>query len=73
MDDLLLEVRKAREAYAREFNFDLQAIHRDLKAAEKLGGRKVVSLSRRRPFFANLTDAPALPAEQNGSLDSNGK
>src|SRR5579862_5717538 len=29
MDDILIEVRKAREAYAKEFGFDLQAIHRD--------------------------------------------
>ncbi len=65
MDDLLLEVRKAREAYAREFNFDLQAIHRDLKAAEKVGGRKVVSLPPRRPFLANVTVVPTLLTEQN--------
>jgi hypothetical protein len=31
MDDVLLEVRKIREAYAKQFAYDLPAIHRDLK------------------------------------------
>ena len=49
MDDLVLEVRKIREAYAKQFGYDLQAIHRDLKEQEKISGRKIVSLAPRRP------------------------
>ena len=49
MDDILVEVRKAREAYAKEFGYDLQAIHRDLKAQEQASGRRIVSLPPRRP------------------------
>lgn len=49
MDDILLEVRKAREAYAKEFGYDLQAIHRDLNAQEQASGRRIVSLPPRRP------------------------
>jgi hypothetical protein len=49
VDDILLEVRKAREAYAKEFGYDLQAIHRDLKAQEQSSGRRIVSLPSRRP------------------------
>ena len=49
MDDILLEVRKARDAYAKEFGYDLQAIHRDLKAQEQASGRRIVSLPPRRP------------------------
>jgi hypothetical protein len=49
MDNVLQEVRKAREAYAQQFGFDLAAIHRDLKTQEQTGGRKVVSLPPRRP------------------------
>lgn len=49
MDDLVREVRKVREAYAQQFGYDLQAIHRDLKAQEQAGGRQVVSLPPRRP------------------------
>jgi hypothetical protein len=49
VDDILLDVRKAREAYAKEFGYDLQAIHCDLKAQEQASGRRVVSLPSRRP------------------------
>ncbi len=40
MDDILREVRKAREAYAKKFGYDLQAIHSDLKAREQASGRR---------------------------------
>jgi hypothetical protein len=49
MDDLAREVREIREAYAKQFGYDLEAIHRDLKAQEQASGRKVVSLPPRRP------------------------
>lgn len=49
MDDVVLDVRKVREAYARRFAFDLRAIHNDLKKQELAGGRRVVSLPPRRP------------------------
>ena len=49
MDDVLLEVRKVREAYAQQFDYNLQAIHRDLKEQEQASGRRIVSLPPRRP------------------------
>lgn len=49
MDDVLYEVRKVREDYAKQFNYDLSAIHRDLKEQEKAGGRRLVSLPPRQP------------------------
>jgi len=48
-DPIVEEVRKAREAYAARFNFDLEAIYADLKAKEREGGRKHVSRPPRRP------------------------
>jgi hypothetical protein len=48
VDDLVREVRKVREAYAKQFGYDLEAIHRDLKALEQAGGRRVVSLPPRQ-------------------------
>ena len=42
-DPIVEEVRRAREAYAARFNYDLRAIYRDLKEKEKRSGRKVVS------------------------------
>lgn len=49
MDDILFEVRQIREAYAKQFGYDLRAIHRDLKAQEQVSGRQVVSLPPRQP------------------------
>jgi hypothetical protein len=52
MDDIIREIREFREAYAKQFDYDLNAIHRDLKAQEaqeQSSGRKVVSLPPRRP------------------------
>ena len=48
-DEIVEEVRAAREAYARQFNFDLDAICEDLRAKEEAGGRTVVSLPHRKP------------------------
>ncbi len=46
MDDPIVdEVRKARDEYARQFNYDLNAICRDLKKHQDAGGRRVVSFA----------------------------
>ena len=42
-DPIVDEVRRARDAYAARFNYDLRAIYRDLKDQEQRSGRKVVS------------------------------
>jgi hypothetical protein len=34
-DPIVEEVRRARDAYAKRFNYDLDAIYRDLKAKER--------------------------------------
>jgi hypothetical protein len=49
VDDLLREIRQVREEYAKQFGYDLQAIHQDLKQQEQASGRKIVSLPPRRP------------------------
>ena len=47
-DPIVDEVRAHREEYARRFNFDLDAIHRDLKAQEQASGKKLVRLPPKR-------------------------
>jgi hypothetical protein len=47
-DPIVEEVRKARQNHAAQFGYDLRAIFNDLKATEKLEGRKVVSLPPKR-------------------------
>ena len=34
-DPIVMEVRQVRETHAAQFNFDLRAIYRDLKAQEE--------------------------------------
>lgn len=47
-DEIVEEIHQIREAYAKSFNYDLDAIFEDLRKKEAASGREVVSLSRRR-------------------------
>lgn len=42
-DEIIEEIHKYREAYARKFNYDLDLIFKDLKRKEAESGRKYVS------------------------------
>jgi hypothetical protein len=42
-DPIVDEVRRARDAHAARFNYDLDAIFKDLKEEEKRSGRNFVS------------------------------
>ena len=55
-DEIVEEVRANREAYAAQFNFDLQAIFEDLKKREQTHPERLAKLRppSRRPF--RLTD-----------------
>ncbi len=48
-DPIVEEVRKIRDAYAKSFNYDLDAICRDLQEKQRLGKRRVISLLPKRP------------------------
>ena len=41
-DPIVEEVRRVRDAHAARFNYDLDAIFRDIKEREKQGGLKFV-------------------------------
>ena len=47
-DEIVEEIHQIREAYAKSFNYDLEAIFEDLRKKEAESGRDVVSLSRKR-------------------------
>jgi hypothetical protein len=51
-DDIVQQVRQAREDYCRQFGFDLSAIVRDLRMREKASGRRIVVLDPRKPRLA---------------------
>jgi hypothetical protein len=48
IDSIVAEVRRAREAYVKQFNYDVQAMWRDLKARQHKSGRRVVALIPKR-------------------------
>lgn len=47
-DPIVAEVREVRDRHAARFNYDLDAIYRDLKEREKTSGRSYVSYQPRR-------------------------
>ncbi len=46
-DSIIAEVRQARDALAKRFNYDLRAIIQDARERQAAGGRKVVSFPPR--------------------------
>ena len=52
-DPIVDEIRRIREAQAAKFNFDLDAIFRDLKLKERRSDRPIVHLKPKR-----IEDAP---------------
>ena len=46
-DEIVEEIHRIREEYAKSFDYDLDAIFADLRKKEAESGRKVVSLSRK--------------------------
>jgi hypothetical protein len=53
-DKIVEEVRKVRDEYAAEFNYDLEAIYKDIKEQEKQSQRKVVSLPPKKPELVTV-------------------
>ena len=47
-DPIVEEVRRVREAHAARFNYDLDAIVRDLREQQKNSGRTYITLPPRR-------------------------
>lgn len=44
-DDIVEEIHRVREAYARSLNDDLDVIFEDLRQREAISGREVVNLA----------------------------
>lgn len=48
IDNIVEEVRQAREAYAKKFNYDVYAMWRDLKKRQQNNSLQRISLSPKR-------------------------
>lgn len=46
-DEIVEEIHRVREEYAKSFNYDLDAIFADLRKKETESGREVVNLLRK--------------------------
>jgi len=46
-DEIVEEIHRIREEYAKSFNYDLNAIFTDLRKKQEESGREVVTLSRK--------------------------
>ena len=57
-DPIVEEVRKVRDAHAARFNYDLDAIFRDIKEQEKKSGRTFVSFAPRKLLEPNQALQP---------------
>lgn len=63
IDNIVAEVRQAREAYAKQFNYDVHAMWRDLKKRQQKNGLQGISLSPKRIKPVPLKP----PAQEHGS------
>ena len=54
-DEIVEEVRKVRDEYAAQFDYDLEAIFKDVKRQEEKSDREVVSRPPKKPELQELT------------------
>lgn len=69
-DPIVEEVRRVRDAHAARFNYDLDALFRDIKEREKKSGHKFIS-GVSRPALPNPALPPtrvAAPAPENSQV-----
>jgi hypothetical protein len=62
-DDIIREVRSAREEYARSHGFSIRAMIADLAARDAAGDWPVVSLAAQRPQTSGMSTPARQPAE----------
>ena len=60
-DTIVAEVRRAREALASQFNYDLRAMIQAARERQRTGGRKVVSFPPSRWPQTNANEVHATP------------
>ena len=54
-DEIIEEIHKHREEYAKSFNYDLNAILRDLKSKQNAHPEKIIKLPIKRKFGQQLS------------------
>jgi hypothetical protein len=67
-DPIVDEVRRVRDAHASRFDYDLDAIFRDIKDREKTSGRNFVSFPSRRVDSPQASQPVADATRRTGAL-----
>ncbi|MDB9424513.1 hypothetical protein PN437_06240 [Microcystis aeruginosa CS-564/01] len=57
-DEIVEEIHRIREEYAKSFNYDLDAIFADLRKKQAESGREVVTLSRKPSLAKRWSGRP---------------
>lgn len=70
-DDVVRQVREAREAYAQSFGYDLKAMVADLRNQDAKGDRTVVRLAPRRPSGTTVLRVEPDPAIRQARPNAN--
>ena len=73
IDPIVAEVRQAREAYAKQFNYDIYAMGRDLQERQQKSGRTVVALPPKRLAPSESDTAIQRREAPNKRLQGDGK
>jgi hypothetical protein len=72
-DPIVDEVRQVRDAHAARFDYDLDAIFRDIKDQEKRSGLKFVGgVARGRPNQSLQPTGPAIAVSDNSQFPQAG-
>ena len=71
-DSIVAEVRKVREDYAAQYNFDLQALCRALKEREQRDPRPKVSFPPKPAKLVHKTRPATIYAESKTSYETQG-
>ena len=66
-DPIVDEVRRVRDAHAARFNYDLDAIFRDIKEREKKSGLKFIGGVARQAISNALQASGAAPSASDSS------
>jgi hypothetical protein len=69
-DEVVREVRAAREVFAASHEYDVQAMVAALRALDDAGGRAVVRFAPRPAVLAGKTVGPSLIPGESGPLPS---
>ncbi len=64
IDEIVEEIRRIREEYAKSFDYDLDAIFADLRKKEAESGKEVVTLSRKPGLTARWSGQRGLAGRE---------